>query len=94
MFQGSSRGENIVGTFELHPITEGVSPLSYGAGSGITEFPEEANIFGYLSVETYLDLNDDYTHGFVEPTSVPALCVGRLFLLEMKYVAQGATADR
>ena len=39
----------------LYPITKGVSPLSYGAGSGITEFPEEANIFGYLSVETYLE---------------------------------------
>ena len=74
-FQGISRGENIVDSFEPHPITAGVSTLNYGIGSGITDFPSTANILGYLSSGTYLDLNDNGMQDPGEPTNAPALGV-------------------
>ena len=47
--------------------------LPYITGSGITGHPVEANIVGYLSDETYLDLNDNDIQDPLEPTAAPAL---------------------
>ncbi len=71
--QGTTRGENRVTVFESHPITSGVSSMRYGVGSGITESPESANLLGYVSVGTYLDLNGNGRKDAGEPTGVPVL---------------------
>lgn len=72
-FRGISRGENIIDDFADHPIAEGVSNVSYMAGSGLTEYPEEATIVGRLSSETYLDLDNDEERDPDEPTGSPVL---------------------
>ena len=45
----------------------------YGVGSGITSFPGAAEILGFLSDGTYLDLDDDNTQDVGEPTGAAAL---------------------
>ena len=72
-FEGVSRGENIIDMFETHPITAGVTSLFYGVGSGITDFPASVNVLGYLSTNTYLDLNDNEIQDATEPTAAPVL---------------------
>lgn len=72
-FEGISVGDNIIDTFETHPITAGVSSVGYGVGSGITEFPNTANILGYLSANTYVDLNDNNVQDVGEPVGAPVL---------------------
>ena len=73
LFQGTTRGEREIDRFEPHPITEGL-PLPYGFfGSGITELPDAAEILAYLSMGTYLDLNDNSQQDLGEPTGAAAL---------------------
>jgi hypothetical protein len=73
LFKGISRGENMIDRFQPHSITRGVSALPYGVGSGIIDFPSSANILGYLSEGTYLDLNDNGAQDGDEPTRAAAL---------------------
>ncbi len=74
VFHGISRGENRLDRFEPHPITDGIFlPLSYIAGSGITELPPGAQILAYMSWGTYLDLNDNDRKEDNEPRGMPAL---------------------
>lgn len=72
-FQGTSHGENIIGEFADHPVAEGVSSVSYVRGSGLTDYPSEATIIGWLSDETFIDLNDDGDNDPEEPTGSPVL---------------------
>lgn len=72
-FAGISRGANVVNNFEPHPITEGISELSYIAGSGIVDYPSSATLLGRLSEDSYLDLNDNFEQDSGEPKAAPVL---------------------
>jgi hypothetical protein len=61
--------------FVPHPLTEGVRPLDYLGGSGLTAQPAEAKILGWLSTEDYLDLNDNSVKDAGEPVAPAALGV-------------------
>jgi len=72
-FQGITQGDNVLDSFIVHPITIGVLPLKYNVGSGITRFPTTATILGYLSIGSYLDLNDNKVRDPNELTNIPVL---------------------
>jgi hypothetical protein len=61
--------------FIPHPLTEGVHPLPYVGGSGLTSQPAEARILGRLSREVYLDLDDNSVKDPGEPAAPAALGV-------------------
>jgi hypothetical protein len=88
-FQGISQGGNTIDNFEPHPITRGVAGVKYGVGSGITKLPEAGHILGYLSGDTYLDLNDNRLRDPDEPAGVPVL--GEMAFGEGKIVFCGDT---
>jgi hypothetical protein len=71
-FEGTTRGVNLMDRFIEHPITAGLIPLHY-IGSGITDSPASAEIIGYLSSGTYLDLNDNEQQDPGEPSGSGAL---------------------
>jgi hypothetical protein len=56
-FKGTNVGENAVTEFADHSITNGVTNIQYFAGSGLVSYPKEANIIGWLSNDTFIDLN-------------------------------------
>ena len=58
-FQGITDGQRELSTFVAHPITTGVGPIFYGAGSGLTAHPAAATVIVKLSAATFLDLNDN-----------------------------------
>ena len=72
-FRGPSQGENVVDRFENHPITNGVSNLTYIVGSGLLDYPSEAHIIGWLSDDTFIDLNDNDIKDSNEPSGAPVL---------------------
>jgi hypothetical protein len=74
-FQGITRGDRMLSTFAAHPVTTGVSPIFYGAGSGLTSHPPAATVLGWLSAATFLDLNDDGVKQPNEPSAPAALGV-------------------
>jgi len=88
-FAGSSRGDNLMNKFEQHSITDGVSSVFYNAGSGITEYPYYATIIGYLSDNTYLDLNNNKQHDINEPTGSPALGIMEFGQGKIVFVGDG-----
>ncbi len=61
--------------FAPDPLTQGVDPLQYLGGSGLTGQPAEAKILGWLSTEDYLDLNDNNVKDPGEPVGPAALGV-------------------
>ena len=77
-FEGITRGENRIDVFREHPITRGVSSLVYGVGSGITGIPRSAELLGFVSENTYLDLNNNGTKDTGEPTGIPVLGMSTL----------------
>lgn len=64
-----------LGKFAPDPLTQGVDPLQYLGGSGLTAHPAEAKILGWLSTEDYLDLNDNNVRDPDEPVGPAALGV-------------------
>jgi len=72
-FRGNSVGNNDVDTFATHPITSGVSTLTYGVGSGLISYCSDANIIGWLSEDTFIDLNDNDFQDPGEPSGAPVL---------------------
>jgi hypothetical protein len=76
-FRGVSRGENIVDRFTVHPITQGLSEIPYGVGSGIFGAPPSATMLGYLSESTFIDLNDNGVQDPGEPSRAPVMGVMR-----------------
>lgn len=58
-FAGITRGPCTLSTYAAHPLTAGLGPLAYGAGSGILGQPASATLVGWLSATTFLDLDDD-----------------------------------
>lgn len=71
-FAGTTRGDNILDTFEAHDVTSGVGPMLYLVGSGIVTLPAGASIIGRLSAQSYLDLNSDGVRDAGDP-SAPAV---------------------
>ena len=74
-FRGESRGENKITTLTPHPITDGMTSLVYGVGSGIFATPNPATILGTLSPETFIDLDGNGTADPAEPTAASAMGV-------------------
>jgi len=77
VFEGHSYGENRISQFAAHPIAEGVSSVVYGEGSGVREdsLPSSAEIIGWLSDETWLDMNGNGSLDPGEPSGSAALGV-------------------
>lgn len=71
-FEGITLGENVLSTLATHSITNGVGPLTYMVGSGIVSQPASAQIVGWLSRGSYLDLNKNGVRDSTEP-SAPAV---------------------
>ena len=74
-FAGTTRGDNILDTFEAHDVTSGVGPLRYLVGSGIVTLPAGATIVGRLSAQSYLDLNSDGVQDAGDPNAPGVLGV-------------------
>jgi len=89
LFQGISRGANRLDTFVPHSITDGVSPLSFGVGSGAVQLSPTAEVLGYLSADTYLDLNDNEVQDADEP--IAAAAFGRMAFGKGEIVFSGDT---
>ncbi len=70
-FSGITRGQQVLSKFAPHPVTVGVGPIPYGAGSGLVSHPPSASVLGWLSASTFLDLDND---GVKDPgeSSAPA----------------------
>ncbi|TMQ24046.1 MAG: hypothetical protein E6J90_09210 [Deltaproteobacteria bacterium] len=77
-WKGITRGQRMLSTFAPHPITVGVGPLFYGAGSGLVAHPPSASVIGRLSAGTFLDLNDDAIKEPGEPAAPAGLGVMRV----------------
>jgi hypothetical protein len=77
VFEGHSYGENRISQFAAHPIAEGVSSVLYAEGSGVREdgLPSSAEIIGWLSDETWLDMNGNGILDPGEPSGSAALGV-------------------
>ena len=58
---GITRGANLLTTYATHPLTDGVEPLGFGVGSGLLSHPQSATILGWLSADSYLDVDKDET---------------------------------
>ena len=74
-FEGITRGANVLNTFAEHAITQGLEPLTYMVGSGIVSHPASATILGWLSQDSYLDLDKDGARGPTEPAAPAVLGV-------------------
>jgi hypothetical protein len=74
-FRGITEGQRQLSTFSAHPITAGVGPIFYGAGSGILGHPPSSTVIGRLSAGTFLDLNDDHIKQPGEPSAPAGLGV-------------------
>lgn len=72
-FAGITRGENLLDSLVAHPITAGVGPLGYGVGSGLVAYPASAQLLGFLSVGSYLDVNENGVQDAGEPSAPPVL---------------------
>lgn len=72
-FEGATRGDNQLTNFVAHPITQGVGPIFYNCGSGLTSYPGTAQILGSLSSLSYLDLNANGVQDSGEPSEPPVL---------------------
>lgn len=72
-FRGLSLGSNVVNRFMEHPITSGVTTLTYGVGSGLISYPPDADIIGWLSDDTFIDLNYNGAWDSGEPFGAPVL---------------------
>jgi hypothetical protein len=57
--EGVNRCGRQLTRFVDHTVTEGVAPLHYQAGAGVTAHPAEATIVGRLSRWAYLDVNEN-----------------------------------
>lgn len=77
VLEGHSQGENEVTRFAPHPITAGVSSIPYWEGSGVREdsLPGSSEIIGWLSDETWLDMNANQILDAGESTGSAALGV-------------------
>jgi hypothetical protein len=73
VFSGISGGDNVVARFSDHPITAGLYAFPYGTGSGVTSYPGEAQIVGWLSDRTFLDFNDNQIKDGDDYSGAPAL---------------------
>src|SRR5262249_37133539 len=58
-FRGNVLGKRMLSTFAAHPLTSGVAPLHYLGGSGLMAHPVSASVVGWLSVDSFLDLNEN-----------------------------------
>jgi hypothetical protein len=74
-FAGVTRGENMLTGYAAHPLTQGLGPLFYNVGSALLSFPITAQILGWLSGRSYLDLNDNNVQDAGEPSAPPVLGV-------------------
>ncbi len=74
-FKGITRGQQILSTFAAHPLTAGVGPIAYDAGSGLISHPPAATVVGWLSAATFLDLDDDGVKDPGEPSAPAGLGV-------------------
>ena len=79
-FDGVTRGQRVLSTYAAHPLTAGLGPIFYGAGSGLTSHPPSASVLGWLSPTTFLDLDDDGAKDPGEPAAPAGLGVMRLGL--------------
>ena len=64
-----------VAKFAPHPLTHGVRELPFLGGSGLTAYPSEATLVGWLARDNFLDLNDNKTQDAGEPEAPPVLGV-------------------
>jgi hypothetical protein len=74
-FAGITRGDNLLDSLIAHPITEGVADLGYGVGSGLVAYPASAQLLGFLSAGSYLDLNKNNVQDAGEPSAPPVFGV-------------------
>lgn len=74
-FKSIVRGKQKLSTFTPHPVTAGVGPLNYVGGSGLTAHPASATVLGKLSIDSFLDLNDNDKQDAGEPSAPAALGV-------------------
>lgn len=72
-FEGVNRGIGGLSRLTAHRITQGVGPLPYQAGGGLTDFPGDAVILGRLSLLSYLDRNGNGRWNWGEPWSPAVL---------------------
>lgn len=79
-FAGIARGASLLNTLKEHPITDAVFNdrgflIRYTGGSGIVAAPPNATLIGFLSNNTYIDLNDNEVRDPNESVGAPALGV-------------------
>lgn len=74
VFDGITRGANLLDDFGPHPITLGVTPLTYLVGSAVIGHPS-AQIIGKLSASSFGDLDNDGVLGPGEPAGPVVLGV-------------------
>ncbi len=65
--EGVNRCRRLLNRFSAHPITQGVGPMPYRAGGGVTRHPEHATIIGRLSRWAFLDVNGNRRPNRGEP---------------------------
>jgi len=74
-FKGVVRGQQLLSSFTPHPLTNGVMPILYPGGSGLTAQPASAIVLGKLSAASFLDLDDDGVKDPGEPSAPAGLGV-------------------
>ena len=72
-FMGISRGENVIDRFVPHAITKNVRSVSYRVGSGVVAKGDNVTILGFLSRDTYLDIDSNEAKGPEEPVAAGVL---------------------
>ncbi len=68
--------DGVLDTFAPSPLTEGVGPLAWRVGSGIVSHTESVTIVGWLSEQSFVDLDGDDLLDPGEPTAPPVLAYG------------------
>jgi hypothetical protein len=69
---GSPR-KTTVAKFAPHPLTHGVQALPFDGGSGLTAYPPDAILVGWLARDNFLDLNGNNRQDDGEPAAPPVL---------------------
>jgi len=88
-FGGGTQGDQIIDKFVPHPITQGMTTMHYGWGSGILAAPDSSTLLAFLSQGTYLDMNNNKIHDADEPTGSPV--IGSMTYGNGKIIFSGTT---
>lgn len=72
-FEGINVGGTSLSNFSINPITDGVSTLYYGAGSGLISYPSNTTILAWLPSNAFTDLNDNNVRDAGESYGTPVM---------------------